>query len=54
MWSLSSPPETRQRKKKNIYIYIYIYISNFKNNPVKRVKNNDHLLEDRHNMWIVN
>ena len=48
MWSLSSPPETRQRKKKNIYI------SNFKNNPVKRVKNNDHLLEDRHNMCIVN
>lgn len=47
MWSLSSPPETRQRKKK-------IYISNFKNNPVKRVKNNDHLLEDRHNMCIVN
>ena len=53
MWSLSSPPETRQRKKKKKKI-IYIYISDFKNNPVKRVKNNDHLLEDRHNMCIVN
>ena len=52
MWSLSSPPETRQRKKKKKKLYIYI--SNFKNNPVKRVKNNDHLLEDRHNMCIVN